>query len=100
MNEVLKDNTINKLYCDPERVRAFWTLRKLQTAAKQMNIEKKPSVLNSWLERQDAYTQHRPVRKRFPRNPYDVTNRMGVWESDLIDVRNVSKFNNTYKYLL
>ena len=54
----------------------------------------------AWLERQDAYTLHKPVRKHFQRNSYICTNVMEVWESDLLEVQNISKFNNDYKYLL
>jgi len=71
----------------------------LQAAIKQ-NKGKKNFPLaktQAWLERQDAYTLHKPVRKHFPRNPYIVNNVMGVWESDLLDVQNISKFNNNYK---
>jgi len=40
------------------------------------------------------------VRKRFPRNPYTVNNINDVWESDLVDVQGISKYNDGVKYLL
>jgi len=42
--------------------------------------------IKKWLEKQDAYTLHRPVRKRFHRNRYNVANIDDVWECDLVDV--------------
>ena len=87
-----------RLYYDPSRPSAFSSLKKLQTAAKE--IGKKRGDIKAWLEKQDAYTLHRPLRKRFPRNPYTVNNIMGVWECDLIDVQALRKFNDGYKYLL
>jgi hypothetical protein len=39
--------------------------------------------IDAWLLKQNAYTMHRPVRKRFPRNPYSVNNIMDVWEAIL-----------------
>jgi len=42
---------------------------------------------------------HKPVRKRFPRNPYTVTNIDDVWEMDLADLSSLSKYNEKYKYL-
>jgi len=48
---------------------------------------------------QDAYTLHKPLRRRFPRNPYTVNN-LDVWVADLVDVQEFSKFNDNYKYLL
>ena len=44
-------------------------------------------IIRPWLEKQDAYTFYRPVRKRFARNPYTVANAMDVWECDLLDVK-------------
>ena len=43
---------------------------------------------------------HRPVRKRFPSNPYTVTNVMDVWDCDLMDMQSLSKYNDNYNYLL
>ena len=56
--------------------------------------------LIEWLEAQDVYTLHRPVRKRFPRNPYTLNNIMDIWECDLVDVQGLSKHNDGIKYLL
>jgi hypothetical protein len=56
--------------------------------------------MQKWLLKQDSNTLHRPVRKCFLRNPYTVTNIMDVWECDLIDVQNFSKYNDKNKYLL
>ena len=42
---------------------------------------------------------HRPVSKRFPRNPYTVNNALDVWECDLLHIQSLSKFNK-YRYLL
>jgi len=53
-----------------------------------------------WLSGQDTYTLHKPVRKRFPRNQYTVTNIDDVWEMDLAELSSLSKYNDKYKYLL
>jgi hypothetical protein len=55
--------------------------------------------LRERLESQDDYTSHRPVRKRFPRNPYTVKKSMDVWECDLVDVQGLSKYKDGIKYL-
>ena len=88
----------SKLYYDPSEPSAFSSLKKVQTAAKE--IGKKPGEVKSWLEKQDAYKLHRPLRKRFPRNPYTVNNIMDVWECDLIDFQALGKLNDNHKYLL
>jgi len=61
---------------------------------------KSASHIKTWLQKQDAYTLHRQVRKRFPRNPYSVNNILDVFECDLVDVQALSKHNDGHKYLL
>jgi len=55
--------------------------------------------IREWLEKQDAYTLHRPIRKRFARNPYTVNKVLCVLECDLVDVRALGKFNDNYKHM-
>jgi len=78
------------------RLRKF---RLAATAAKK-GKPKSADVSRAWLEKQDAYTLHRSVRKRFARNPYTVYNVMDVWECDLIDVQACAKYNDNYRYIL
>ena len=84
----------SRLYYDPALPWAFSSVEKLRAAVKD-----KKSV-RVWQGKQDAYTLHRQVRKRFPRNPYSVTNVMDVWECDLVDVRSLGRFNDSHKYIL
>jgi len=62
--------------------------------------QKTPGQIKAWLETQDAYTLHRPLRKRFPRNPYTVNNMDDVWEIHILDLTSLKKYNNNYRYLL
>jgi len=64
------------LYYNPAKPSDFSTLDKLTAALPKKNIYD----VRAWLEKQEAYTKHRPVRKRFLRNPYTVSNLMDVWE--------------------
>jgi len=48
----------------------------------------------------EAYTLHKPLRRKFPRNLYTVNNLFDVWECDLVFVQVFSKFNDNDKYLL
>ena len=65
---------ISELYYDPAKPSTLSTLNKLEQTAKQSRLEWKPSEVKSWLQSQEAYTMHRPLRLRFPRNPYTVNN--------------------------
>ena len=85
-----------RLYYTPSLPSAFGSFAKLRSAVPSPSRQ---SVYD-WLLQQDAFTKHRPLRRHFPRNPYNVTNMMDVWECDLMDMRSLSKYNDRYKYLL
>ena len=96
--------SISDLYYDVGSPAGFSTLRKLREAELVESKKKgKPQSIaetRAWLEEQDAYTLHRPVRKRFARNPYNVTNVGDVWECDLLDVQSYAKYNDSIRYIL
>jgi len=96
---------LRRLYADPAASSAFSILHKLQQAvwhapsSKNQTKKKTPTQIKKRLETQDAYTLHRPLRKRIPKNPYTV-NITDVWELDILDLSSLKKFNNNYRYLL
>jgi len=83
---------LRRLYSEPAAPSAFSSLHKLREAVKRATSKqtktklKTPGQVKAWLETQDAYTMHRPVRKRFPRNPYTVNNIDEVLEIDILDL--------------
>jgi hypothetical protein len=85
------------LYFEPSKPTAFSNVRKLEAATLRGT---KPPDIQAWLLKQENYTLHRPVCKHFQRNPYDVTNVTVVWECDLTDIQNLSRYNDKYRYLL
>ena len=95
-----------RLYSDPAAPSIFSSLHKLREAVrhapgKQKKSKRKtPGQIKAWLERQDAYTMHRPVRKRFPRNPYTINNIDDVWEIVILDLPSVKKYNDNHRYVL
>jgi len=92
--------TTSSLYYDPGRPSGFSTLPKLRAAVGRKGTLQTVGAIRAWLEKQDAYTLHRPVRKRFVRNPYTVTNVIDVWECDLLDVQAYAKYNDNHRYIL
>jgi len=96
--------SISDLYYDEGSPAGFSTLRKLRAAevaeSKKKGKPQSVAATREWFEEQDAYTLHRPVRKRFARNPYNVTNVGEGWESDLLDVQYYAKYNDNFRYIL
>jgi hypothetical protein len=100
----VSEHLLRRLYYDPTQASSFATQQKLQYAVSQSTGKQKhkptPADIKDWLLKPDTYTLHRSVRKPFPRNPYTVNNTKDVWESDLVDVQGLSKYNDCIKYLL
>ena len=88
-----------KLYFDPRLPSGFSNLKQLSAASRD-KIGKTTGELRAWLETQDAFNLHRPVREIFPCNPYGVNNNMDFCECDLFDVQGLSNYNDGIKYLL
>jgi hypothetical protein len=61
--------SLGKIYYDSKLPAGFSSVAKLVRSAKsnKKNVEE-------WLSEENTYTLHKPVRKRFPRNQYTVTN--------------------------
>ena len=87
--------SLRNIFYDPKHPAEFGSAANLANASKTNR-----GIVNSWLSGQKTYTLHKPVRKRFPRNPYTVTNIDDVWEMDLADLSSLSKYNEKYRYLL
>jgi hypothetical protein len=87
--------SLRKIYYNPKHAASFGSVSKLVQAN---NIKKKD--VEDWLESQNAYTTHKPVRKRFPRNPYTVTNINDLWEADVSNLNSLSKYNDKFKYFM
>lgn len=82
---------------------AYAAIDKLfQAVRSKKKIKKKYHRENvvDWLESQDAYNLHRPVRHRFIRRTYNVQNMDDLWEADLMDLRSLKTYNDGYSYVL
>lgn len=84
-------------YYNPERPAAYSGARNLIQAVRNRVSRKK---VIEWLEKQDAYTKHKPVRRKYPRRTYDMHGVDDLWEGDLIDFRSLRRFNKGFPYLL
>ncbi|KAL6433569.1 hypothetical protein ACFW04_006571 [Cataglyphis niger] len=86
-----------KLYYNPSHYAGYSATENLLRATKR-NFTRNEVV--DWLKSQDAYTLHQPIRRKFPRLHYNVTNIDDLWMADLIDFRNLKNYNDGYSYLL
>jgi transposase InsO family protein len=53
-----------------------------------------------WLGTQDAYTLHKPARKKFPRRKTFAKGINDLFQADLVDMQSLSRFNDSHRYIL
>jgi len=80
--------SLGKFYYDSKHPAVFVSVAKLVKASKN-----KKRDVEEWLSSRNTYTLHKPLRKKFPRNTYTVTNIDEVLEMDLADLSSLSKYN-------
>ena len=49
---------------------------------------------------QDAYTLHKPIRRRFPRRKTFARDIDYLWQADLVDMTHLADYNHGYRYIL
>ena len=84
-----------KVYYDPSHPGSFGGLNRLWR-----EVGGSKEAVEEWLKTQDAYTLHRPARRKIKRNKIQVAGLDDQWESDLVDVQSLAKYNNNYRFLL
>ena len=57
-------------------------------------------TVKEWLKKQDTYTLHRPVKRKFKRNKVFVPRIDHQWDADLMDMQQIAKYNNGVHYVL
>lgn len=86
---------IQQRYVDP---REPGSLRGISRFARTQGLSIKD--VRHILERNLAYTLHRPVRRRFPTLKVQVQGVDQQWVADLVDMQKLSRYNGGNKYLL
>ena len=89
---------LNSLYFDPASPCAYAGASALYREAKKHGIKKQQ--VDDFLEKQDTYSLHKYVRRKFPGNKTFSTGMDSDWQADLADMQRLSKFNDGHKFLL
>ena len=82
-------------YFDPAQPGSYSGINALTRTSKL-----KPAQVRKWLSEQDAYTLHKPIRRRFQRRRVIVGGIDHQWQADLVDISRLAKHNNGVKFLL
>jgi len=68
----------------------------VRTLARQFSMKSSAD----WLQTQDTYTLHKPVRKKFPRRKTYSKGINDLFQADLVDMQRLSRFNDSFQYIL
>ena len=92
---------LQKIYYNPKHPASFSGLEPLYNAVREdSHIPFSKRDVKTWLEKQLTYTLHKPIRRRFLRRRVLVSGIDWQWESDLVDLPKLSRYNNGYKWLV
>ena len=98
---LMTEKYLSQIYYDPESPASFGSVDSIYRAVKnEWKYEISRNKIRQWLQKQDTYTLHKPVRYRFRRNRVIVGAMDDEWEADLVIMDSLSQQNNGYKYVL
>ena len=89
------ESLFKQQYYTAKKPSSFGGVQSLARASK-----KKPEQVLPWLQEQDTYTLHRPVRHTFPRRKVIAPEPGYQWQADLVDVSNIKSHNDGNTFLL
>lgn len=90
---------LNEIYLDAGSSAYLAGTNAVYKAAKLRNPAITLSRVRRYLEGQPSYTLHRQTRRVFPRNRTIASGIDSDWQIDLMDLRQLGKFNGGYNYV-
>ena len=87
---------IVKFYTDPEQPGSFSGL----TGFLKNNKVFKSNLVKNELLKQNSYTLHPPLKKKFPRTKWFSGGIDHIWQVDLVDLKKFKYENSHFEYIL
>ena len=95
-----KFSTLQSIYENPLNVGSFSSVYKLYKSGKAINANITLQDTRKFLSTQDSYTLHKPTKKTFLTQQILAPKPKVIISMDLIDIKNISEFNDGFKYLI
>lgn len=90
----------SKYYYTPSYSSALGGIKPMKSKLAREHSKVIAKNVRQWIEGQDSYTLHRPVRTRFPRRKTIVSGMQEQVQVDLIDTQAYKDLNDGYRYIL
>ena len=81
-----KLSVLRQVYYDPSSPSCYAGLQPVFHQARKLLPSIKINDVKSFLQEQDVYTLHKPIRRKFPRNKTVASGIDSDWQADLCDV--------------
>jgi hypothetical protein len=97
----MAEKYLSQIYYNPESPASFGGVYSIYRVVKDEGKHQiSRNKIRLWLQKQDTYSLHKPVRYRFKRNRVIVGAIDEQLEADLVIMDSLSKYNNGFKYIL
>ena len=92
---------LSKIYQDPKDPGSLGGVERLRQRTRQLHVPgvTRQTVLE-YLKSEQAYTLHKPARRRFTRNHTYVAGINAQWQADLADMQGIARQNGGMRYFL
>ena len=94
------DNVLKAIYFTPSHTAGFGSVQKLYRAARAVKPDIKLSDVKNWLSKQDSYTLHKPIKRKFKRSRFISSGIYVQNDIDLADVSSLMASNNKIRFLI
>ena len=94
------DALLRSLYYNLDSPSAFSGKTNVYKKAKQKLSTITKRDVDNWFSKEFAYTIHKPVRYKFPRNKTIVLSIDNQWQADLCDMSSIKKNNDGKTFIL
>ena len=97
----MSTEVLSKINHDPKDPGSLGGVERLLRRARQLHV---PGVtrktVQEYLRSEQAYTLHKPARRRFTRNHTYVAGIDAQWQADLADIQGIARQNGGMRYIL
>ena len=92
---------LSRIYHDPKDPGSLGGVERLLRHARQLHAPGTTRTrVKKYLKSEQAYTLHKPARRRFTRNHTYVAGIDAQWQADLADMQDIARQNCGMRYLL
>jgi transposase InsO family protein len=97
----MTDEELREIYRDPNDPGSLGGVQRLFERARAQGLEGVTlERVREFLRGEQAYTLHRPARRRYARNHIYVAGIDAQWQADLADMQALARANHGFRYLL